>query len=892
MSRLLHTRMDLELLNSIDMDMKWNVRKKGRTNITRRPRTDDFELGNGIQEPDAFETKKTSTENIVVDASLKKRRLLHQSPSPPAQTLFLIGEGVLSAGPPTPTVYHEDSGQRCRSNSLSQSQKTKSKTRLRNNNLLKPTKNEVFDLGDFSGIELLAAAACSSFIHDNADHAEDFSLLKQHTTSPGVNSCDVDLDASAIQDSMIQDTQNPHDNGKEREEEKGAPSKGLRLHWDLNTVMDEWEEPCDDLTVEPQSHENSSVKLHVQGHESRCVEVVAAEERKMVDSVYTAQLSVKHDAAISVAPLVESCNGNSCGERYESIEDLTCSQEALGTKMSKTSEGESSVTVSKSDVVDSLIHPGKCEDLTTSTNSTTSVLREQIILKVEADTMLKLDQQPVSEEVIQGVCQSLNLCKSYFDNKVTSENPVSECRGLDVTRDKQGQMPEGDSEDKVQVGYDSPFEDGEFREPIENPLSGRETIYYESDNISKDDFGTIENPLSDKVEASSEIGQTQESQSSLLVKVITPNNDTEQSSQADTFERRHIDELGQVLSERRAGLDESRPVGGNVLHIGVSTSLDVCRNGSYERQSRSSNSGDYNCRSVRDLSVEKYMGRDKGSFPDCSRNNISGPCVDSSLRVWELKSCHEYQRPKNVTRNYDPRDSYRRENRRSSPSERNNGYGSNRGPQATNRSRDRYRGGSGFHPQDYHDPKTSYIERKPRFFPNSKRPSTRSRSRSRSGSPIAWHFQKRKNLDTSDSGEVEALTRGHVSPERSSKCFNDRRFRDDRFRDKRQSPPIITQRNQRFDSIGCPERLKFDDHFRFTQRSARFSQMTGHRYKDNNDALRKHDDPYKKVTCVGRPDDDASGVRRFRYAVEHRNLDNFSGDTRNEHTPVISESKS
>lgn len=50
--------MDLELLNSIGMDMKWNVRKKGRTNITRRPRTDDFELGNGIQEPDAFETKK------------------------------------------------------------------------------------------------------------------------------------------------------------------------------------------------------------------------------------------------------------------------------------------------------------------------------------------------------------------------------------------------------------------------------------------------------------------------------------------------------------------------------------------------------------------------------------------------------------------------------------------------------------------------------------------------------------------------------------------------------------------------------------------------------------------------------------------------------------------
>ena len=95
---------------------------------------------------------------------------------------------------------------------------------------------------------------------------------------------------------------------------------------------------------------------------------------------------------------------------------------------SKTSYVESSA--SKSDVIDSLTHPVKCEDLTAST---TSILREQTVVKVESNIKIeKSDQQPA-----------------------TLEDPVvSDYCGSNVTQEEQGHMAEGDLDGKVEVGYD------------------------------------------------------------------------------------------------------------------------------------------------------------------------------------------------------------------------------------------------------------------------------------------------------------------------------------------------------------------------------------------------------------------------------------------------------
>nr|XP_043631895.1 uncharacterized protein LOC122603291 [Erigeron canadensis] len=812
--------------------MKWNVLKKGRTSITRRPRKPGAETGEYLNRlHQLFQTNKKLT---------NRRKRLRKSP---------LCEGDPSR---TPALLHEDSGQR----SLSRCQNTKSKTPLRKTNGLKSKRKVVLGLNDFSGIQLLAAAACSSFI---LDHVDDFSVLEEHA-APGVST-----DGLSIQDNVILDTR---DNGKEGEEEKADSSKGLRLHWDLNTIMDEWKEPWD-LQVEPHSRQDCSMKLNLQGYESRFTNgAVIGEEISMVDHVPANQISGKHDGSIPVVPLDENRYGDFSGRTSELNEDLTCSRQVVGTNMitSRTSDGESSVTLSKSVVVDSLIHPVKCEDFVTST---TSVLREETVVKGELGVVCKLDVQPVSEEVMQGVCLSPKLSKSYCDSKGTSEGPLSECCGSNVTQDEPCHMAEGDSKDKLQVGYDSPFEDGELREPIENAFSVTET----------------ENPLSAKVRVSPELGQNVENQNFLFAQNAIPKSDIREDPLPDTFERPHINESGKVFCERKDGHDESRPPGGNLSHNDESRSFDVCR--TTERQSRCGNTGDSNYRSRWDLRNEKSMGRGSGFFQDCSRNDMS---VDYSTRVWGLKSSHEYERPKNDTRNYDSRGGYRSQHRRSSPSERNNGYGSNRGQPARSFSRDRYRDGSGFHTQGYHDSKPRYVDRKQRFSSNFSKPGTRSRSRSRSGSPIAWHFQKRKNLDASNSGEIEATTKGHVSPEFPFKCSDERRFRDVQYRDRRKSPGSMTRRNQRLESLGYPERLKVDDQSWSAQRPARFSQMTDQKYKDNNDDFRKHDGCYEKVTQVAHPDND-DGVRQFRYVADHHNFNSFSKDTGKEDTMVVPESK-
>nr|GEZ68026.1 probable arabinosyltransferase ARAD2 [Tanacetum cinerariifolium] len=66
------------------------------------------------------------------------------------------------------------------------------------------------------------------------------------------------------------------DNWNDRNEKSVAPSKKLRLHWDLNTVMDEWLGLCDDLVSEQDPHDSyvGGVKFKLEGCKNRCAEAV------------------------------------------------------------------------------------------------------------------------------------------------------------------------------------------------------------------------------------------------------------------------------------------------------------------------------------------------------------------------------------------------------------------------------------------------------------------------------------------------------------------------------------------------------------------------------------------------------------------------------------------
>ncbi|GJU23650.1 hypothetical protein Tco_1156992 [Tanacetum coccineum] len=56
------------------------------------------------------------------------------------------------------------------------------------------------------------------------------------------------------------------DNWNDRKDKSVDPSKELRLHWDLYTMMDEWVEPCDDLVAKRDPHDScvGGVKLKLE----------------------------------------------------------------------------------------------------------------------------------------------------------------------------------------------------------------------------------------------------------------------------------------------------------------------------------------------------------------------------------------------------------------------------------------------------------------------------------------------------------------------------------------------------------------------------------------------------------------------------------------------------
>ncbi|CAI9302465.1 unnamed protein product [Lactuca saligna] len=218
--------MDLELVKFINSDLTWNAVKKGHRSTMRRPRKPAASnSANKMQESVAFDYEKSGVVILgqhfgeeVVDVPIKKRILMLQSPS-------LSNERAnKSIQPHSPSPHHE---------------------------------KEIPDLNDFFGIELLAAAACHTSVYDTPDPMES-SAVEEHTTTRVVDTytegvivkddiAPIDSDDSSVQDNTFPVITNGDG------DKTSVPSKDVRLHWDLNTVMDEWEEPCCDILVDPHS---------------------------------------------------------------------------------------------------------------------------------------------------------------------------------------------------------------------------------------------------------------------------------------------------------------------------------------------------------------------------------------------------------------------------------------------------------------------------------------------------------------------------------------------------------------------------------------------------------------------------------------------------------------
>lgn len=288
----------LELTNFINPELTWKTVAKGNRSASRRsrkPASRNSKMGAGQADRSPKKTENGSVSESeklgvavlgrrfsdkVEHVPIKKRRFMFQSPSPP---------------PRTPSPPHEDSeqlvdsqhssSQQSSSNSISKQQIMATHASkfihsvdvVVDGRISEVTNEEIGNGEDFSGIEMLAAAACNNSMGDDVTESttEDGPVLtceannssisampiKETVASPATANTfqkDVaiedDIEGSFSQDNSVAVLQNLHSDKDDGALKRSASSRDDRLHWDLNVVMDAWEQPDDYQVVDSQTN--------------------------------------------------------------------------------------------------------------------------------------------------------------------------------------------------------------------------------------------------------------------------------------------------------------------------------------------------------------------------------------------------------------------------------------------------------------------------------------------------------------------------------------------------------------------------------------------------------------------------------------------------------------
>lgn len=219
---------------------------------------------------------------------IKKRRFMVRSPSPPPR----LSSQFLENNQPG-VEDQRTSGQKSCPKPVAKKNTTRSDTSsvtsfahssVTANESLTELTNEKPGYGeDFSGIEILAAAACNNSINDDVGeelsregtNASTSAMPSEKTvastsSTPMITDSEISegRDASLetihyspkdvvhedkIESSFLEASQVKTNSG-DGDDRAVASSKDVRLHWDLNVCMDAWEEPCDTLMVDPQAN--------------------------------------------------------------------------------------------------------------------------------------------------------------------------------------------------------------------------------------------------------------------------------------------------------------------------------------------------------------------------------------------------------------------------------------------------------------------------------------------------------------------------------------------------------------------------------------------------------------------------------------------------------------
>ncbi|CAA3003623.1 Hypothetical predicted protein [Olea europaea subsp. europaea] len=289
-----------EVMNSNIPELNWKTVTKGRRSkkpvvrnlkvVAKVGNTSPKRVGNfSGSDSDKFgeagfgQRSSSKVEHVPI----KKRRNLLRSPSPNTRVVSIRSQDSSSPQTRTSSPISEDFEQlsdqnhssgygslNSYSNQLSRdfdrSSTVKVGKGVDHGISLEGTEAVLYSSEDFSGIELLAAAACINGMDDDVVNANKEDLTVEDSSIPEcsvASTCPTELKvgftcteagnflskesvyADSFQSTLVPDKtappQNMLESVKDGAVQRAVSSKVDRLHWDLNTVMDAWDEPYD-----------------------------------------------------------------------------------------------------------------------------------------------------------------------------------------------------------------------------------------------------------------------------------------------------------------------------------------------------------------------------------------------------------------------------------------------------------------------------------------------------------------------------------------------------------------------------------------------------------------------------------------------------------------------
>ncbi|KAL3521555.1 hypothetical protein ACH5RR_019704 [Cinchona calisaya] len=283
-----------------------------------------------------------------------------------------------------------------------------------------------------------------------------------------------------------------------------------------------------------------------------------------------------------------------------------------------------------------------------------------------------------------------HVCNGKAEGSSTLQNSgkglvLDDCHNSDVSQDDHGHV-DGRDDDELQLGYDSPYEDGELRgsvlyswEGFEFEEGENECLDYESDGRGGEDSDAVAYPCSKIVEAASEASRGTEKKGSTAAiqvpepdsrksssvksslrgelkenreKIVTPvkkdsnqgSGTTEEFSTGAIVERNNGSMRRDRTSDQMDGVDVKGSYAGEVglkttrgklqSQIEGPSALDAMeRDNVYTQHSRSRNSGSSYSRAERDGSPDRFVTRYRSAIHERERNGS-----DSQLVYWNSRN--------------------------------------------------------------------------------------------------------------------------------------------------------------------------------------------------------------------------------------------------------------